>query len=166
MDGMMQRDKDQPIRETAVRPWKAQCILAVCLVLAFAVPYMAVKLFALAKDRRWQRSGLSPYEIKGWRYNGINEVEEAIRWRNSRFQPPGAKLWKDEGIEPEAACRWNDQGFGPREAKRWSEHGFTPEEAAPWRDEGFLYQDAKKWRSAGVSAVQAREKRKKGIHSP
>jgi len=162
----MQKDKDQPLRKTAMRPWKAQGILAVCLVLAFAVPYMALRLFVLAKDRQWQRSGLSPYEIGRWRDSGINNVDEAVQWKNSRFQPPGAKLWKDEGIEPEVACRWKDLGFGPREAKRWNEHGFMPEDAAPWRDKGFLYQDAKKWRSAGVSAAQAREKRKKGIHSP
>ena len=149
-----------------MKPWKAQCILVICLALAFAVPYLAVQLLVLAKDRQWQKSGLSPYEINRWRENSINDVDEAIRWRNSRFQPPGAKLWRDEGIEPEVACRWNDQGFGPREAKRWSEHGFMPEDAAPWRDEGFLYQDAKKWRSAGVSAAQAREKWKKGIYSP
>jgi hypothetical protein len=166
MDAVMQRERDQPLFEPAMRPWKAQCILALCLVLAFALPYTAVRLFALAKDRQWQRSGLSPYEIGNWRDNGIYGVDEAIRWRNSRFQPPGAKLWRDEGIEPEAACRWNDRGFGPREAKRWIEHGFTSEEAAPWRDGGFLYQDAKKWRNAGVNAPQALEKRKKGIHSP
>jgi len=162
----MQRDKDQPFRETGIRPRKAQFILAVCLVLAFAVPYTAVQLLVLAKDRQWQKSGLSPYEISKWRENGFNNVDETIRWRNSRFQPPGAKLWKDEGMEPEVACRWNDLGFWPREAKRWSEHGFTAEDAAPWRNEGFLYQDAKKWRGAGLSAAQAREKRKKGIHSP
>ena len=162
----MQRDRTALLRKTAMRPWKAQCILALCLVLAFVVPYVAVRLFALARDRQWQRSGLSPYEISRWRESGINSVDEAIRWRNSRFQPPGAKLWKDEGHAPELACRWNDLGFGTREAKRWNEHGFTPEEAAPWRDGGFLYQDAKKWRGAGVSAAQAREKREKGIHSP
>ena len=163
---MMQGEKGQRLRETAMRPWKAQCILGLCLVLAFALPYLSVRLYALAKERQWQRSGLSPYETGRWCDNGFNHVGEAIRWRNNRFQPPGAKLWKDEGFEPEAACGWNDLRFGPREAKLWSEHGFTPEEAAPWRDEGFLYQDAKKWRSAGVSAAQAREKRKKGIHSP
>jgi hypothetical protein len=163
---MIQRGKDQPLRKKAMSPWKARCILGICLALAFAVPYIAVQLFALAKDRQWQRSGLSPYEISRWRESGINDVSEAIRWRNSRFQPPGARLWKEEGIEPEVAYRWNDQGFGPRESKHWSEQGFSPEEAAPWRDEGFIYPDAKKWRSAGVSAAQAREKRKKGIHSP
>jgi hypothetical protein len=163
---MMQQENDRSIHETAIKPWKARCILALCIVLAFAVPYTAVRLFALAKDRQWQRSGLSPYEVNRWRENDINDVDEAIRWRNGRFQPPGAKLWKEEGIGPEAACQWKDLGFGPREAKRWSEHGFTPEEAAPWRDGGFLYQDAKKWRSVGVTAAQAREKREKGIHSP
>jgi len=166
MDAMIQRGKDQPLRKKAMGSWTAQCILVICLILAFAVSYMAAHLFVLAKDRQWERSGLSQYEISRWRENGINDVTEAIRWRNSRFQPPGAKLWKEEGFEPEAACRWNDQGFWPREAKHWSEHGFGPEEAAPWRDEGFLYQDAKTWRSAGVSAAQAREKRRKGIHSP
>jgi hypothetical protein len=166
MNATMRRDKDQTVCETAMTPWKAQCILAVCLVLAFVVPYMAVHLVALTKDRQWQKSGLSPYEISRWRENGFNDVNEAIRWRNSRFQPPGAKLWRDEGMEPEVACRWKDLRFGPREAKLWSEHGFMPEDAAPWRDEGFIYQNAKKWRNAGVSAVQAREKRKKGIYSP
>ena len=166
MNAMMQQDTARPLRETAIKPWKARCIVAVCLALSFTVPYTVVRLYALAKDRQWQKSGLSPYEVNRWREDGFDNVEEAIRWRNGRFQPPGAKLWKDEGIEPEAASRWNDLGFGPREAKRWSEHGFTPEEAAPWRDEGFLYQDAKKWRSARVTAAQAREKRKKGIYSP
>ncbi len=163
---MMQRNRKQSLHETAMRRWKAQFVLALCLGLSFVIPYLTVQLFALAKDRQWQRSGLSPYEISRWRESGIQRVDEAIRCRNSRFQPPAAKLWKDEGIEPEAACRWNDLGFWPREAKRWREHGFTPEEAAPWRDEGFLYQDAKKWRSAGVGAAEARKKRKKGIYSP
>ncbi len=163
---MMQGDRAALLRKTPMRPWKAQGILALCLGLAFLVPYGAVQLYTLAKDRQWQRSGLSPYEISGWRESGFNNVGEAIQWRNGCFKPPGAKLWRDEGHAPELACRWNDLGFGPREAKRWSEHGFTPEDAAPWRDERFLYQDAKKWRDAGVSAAQAREKRKKGIFSP
>ena len=162
----MKRDRATLLRKTAMEPWKAQCILALCLLLAFVLPYAAIRLLGLAKDRQWQRSGLSPYEAGNWRDNGFNDVGEAIRWRNGRFQPPAAKLWKEEGIGAEAAREWKDLGFWPREAKRWSEHGFTPEEAAPWRDGGFLYQDAKMWRSAGVNAAQAREKRKKGIHSP
>ncbi len=162
----MQRGRSQLRLEPALRPWKAQCILALCLILSFGLPYVGVQLFALAKDRQWQRSGLSPYEIANWRDNGFNDVGEAIRWRNGGFRPPAAKLWKEEDIEPEAACGWRDLGFWPREAKRWVEHGFTPAEAAPWRDGGFLCQDAKKWRSAGVNADQAVEKRKKGIFSP
>ncbi len=163
---MRQRDKAQPPRKAAVRPWKAQGILAICLLLAFAGPYMAVHLFGLAKNRQWQRSGLSPYEIDRWRESGFRSVDEAIRWRNGRFQPPGAKLWKEAGHEPELASRWHDLGFAPREARRWREHGFLPEDAAPWRDGGFLYRDARKWRDAGVGAAEAREKWKRGIYSP
>ncbi len=163
---MMQRGRKQPLRQRAIAAWKAQAILALCLALSFAVPYVAVQWYSLAKDREWQRSGLSPYETNRWRENGFHKVGEAVRWRNSRFQPPGAKLWKSQGIKPETACLWKEFGFGPGEAKRWIEHGFGPADAAPWRDEGFLYQDAKKWRDAGVTAAQAREKRKKGIHSP
>ena len=164
---MMPREEGRLLRgRRMMRPWKAQGLIILCLGLAFAVPYTVVHLLALAKDRQWQRSGLSPYETTRWRESGFNNIDEVVRWRNNRFQPPGARLWKVEDIEPEFACRWNDLRFGPREAKRWSEHGFTPEDAAPWRDGGFLYQDAKKWRSAGMSAAQAREKRKKGIPSP
>ena len=163
MEGSKQ---DRSAELTAIQPWKARSVLAISLVLAFAVPYISIKLLFLYQDRQWLRSGLSPYEISRWRDSGISDVHEAVRWRNARFQPPGAKLWKDEGIDPEAAGRWHDLNFSPREARRWSESGFTPADAAPWRDQGFLYQDAKKWREAGVSAAEAAKKRKRGIFSP
>ena len=144
------------------RAWQAQLLIAAGLVISFAVPYSVVNTLAARRDSQWLRSGLSVDEIREWRENGFGDVDEAIRWRNGRFKPPGARLWKDEGFDASAAIGWNDADFYPREARRWRELGFEPWEALPWLNEDFLPQDARRWKDAGVSPTDAAARRKKG----
>ena len=144
------------------RTWQAQALLAVCLGLAFIGPYLFVNVLAAHRDRQWMQSGLSLHEIGEWRDDGFTDVREAVRWRNARFKPPGARLWRNEGIGPEEALGWREAEFAPREAARWRAQGFAAREAEPWRVEGFLPEDAKGWRAAGVAPADAATKRKRG----
>lgn len=145
------------------RTWHAQLLIVAGLGLTFALPYLTVSALAAQRDRQWARSGLSAYEADEWRDNGFGDANDAIQWRNVRFQAPGAHLWKQEGWNDGAeAAGWRDAGFWAREARRWRDQGFAAWEAQPWDEAGFQPEDARRWKNAEVSPSVAAARRKQG----
>ncbi len=109
----------------------ARIVFVACAVISFGLPYFVVSAVSAHRDRQWQGSGLSVYEIEEWRENGFTDPIDAIQWRNARFHAPGAHIWRDEGWRDGAeAARWRDAGFGAHEARRLSRSGMTAAEAA------------------------------------
>lgn len=133
----------------------AKALLFVCLTISFLVPYAAVSMYQSHIDRKWASSGMSGYEISEWRKVGIDDVDEAVRWRNWAFKPGHASIWRSEGFTPEEAGPWEKGGFHTGDAKIWGKHGFSAIEAKSWRDNGFYYPEAEEWKSKGVTAEEA-----------
>ena len=63
-----------------------------------------------------------------WRAAGW-DIDEALPWFTTRFEPTSAQAWRDAGFDAGQASAWRREHFDVRQAAQWRRLGDTPARA-------------------------------------
>lgn len=87
--------------------------------------------------QRYQRNGMSAYDVERWMDQGIVTQDDIIAWKKSRFDAIEAGLWRARNFTLDEAVAWAKENFSAIEAQEWREKGFDLMQAIRERSRGL-----------------------------